>query len=397
MNYILFDDYSRFNLLPLTYTKPVADLRIGILTIREKWEMYLSASLSNHTQAYLSKKFVKRTGNDNIFINGKVCPTPELITLIENLKTNTGIKRGNDLLAYRTANAGDFNAEELLLNAEPVDVNYIAVKDLWDIFSKNDAALKSDFNRITEGRASQPLSASNTVIGNKGLIFLEEGAVVEAAVLNTKAGPIYIGKEAEVMEGSVIRGPFSLGEHSALKLSTKVYGPTTIGPHCKVGGEINNSVIFGYSNKAHDGFLGNSVIGEWCNLGADTNNSNLKNNYGTVKLFNYKKDMPVDTGLQFCGLIMGDHSKCGINTMFNTGTVVGVGANIFGGGFPNVHIPSFTWGGAEKQETYKLDKMLETAERVYARRSMTVTPEEAEILRHVFEETKKYRNTDNSR
>ncbi len=394
MNYILFDDYSRFNLLPLTYTKPVCELRIGILTIKEKWEMVLNATLSYDTQPYLGKKFPKQTATDNVFINGKVCPTPELVTIIHNLNLNSGIKRGNDLLAYRTADAGNFNGEAMLLKAEEVSVNYISVKEVWDLFAKNDAALKSDFELLTRGRASQKLSSTNTVIGNAELIFLEEGAIVEAAILNTNAGPIYIAKDAEVMEGSVVRGPFSLGEHSVLKLSTKIYGPTTIGPHCKVGGEINNSVILGYSNKAHDGFLGNSVIGEWCNLGADTNNSNLKNNYANVKVFNYKKEAMVDTGLQFCGLIMGDHSKCGINTMFNTGTIVGVGANIFGAGFPNVHIPSFTWGGAEKQETYKLEKMLETAGRVYARRNIKVTPEETEILNYIFEATAKYRSVE---
>ncbi|MES2130705.1 MAG: GlmU family protein [Bacteroidota bacterium] len=391
MNYILFDDYSRFNLLPLTYTKPVCELRIGILTIREKWEKYLGTSMSFHTQAYLSNRFPKKEAGDNLFINGKVSPTPALLALIKGLETGACIKRGNDLLAYRTDNAHHFDAEALLLKAEEKEIEYISVKDVWDIFSKNGAAIKQDFELITKGRSTQPLSSSNTVIGNKDLVFLEEGAIVEAAIINTNAGPVYIGKDAEVMEGSVIRGPFSLGEHSVLKLSTKIYGPTTIGPHSKAGGEISNSVIIGYSNKGHDGFLGNSVIGEWCNLGADTNNSNLKNNYANVKLFNYKKEQMIDTGLQFCGLIMGDHSKCGINTMFNTGTVVGVGANIFGGGFPPTHIPSFIWGGAEGMETYKLDKMLETANRVYARRGLSVTNEEEAILNEVFKQTEKYR------
>jgi UDP-N-acetylglucosamine diphosphorylase/glucosamine-1-phosphate N-acetyltransferase len=264
---------------------------------------------------------------------------------------------------------------------------YTSVENVWDIFSKNGDAIKADFDLITRGRTSQPLSTSNTVIGDAKQIFLEEGAIVEASILNTNAGPIYIAKDSEIMEGSVVRGPFSLGEHAALKLSTKIYGPTTVGPHSKVGGEVNNSVIFAYSNKGHDGFLGNSVIGEWCNLGADTNNSNLKNNYGNVKLYNYAQDKMIDTGLQFCGLIMGDHSKCGINTMFNTGTVVGVGANIFGGGFPPTHIPSFSWGGADGMEEYKFDKMIETANRVYARRNLTVDAVEKDILEKVFKNT----------
>ncbi len=391
MNYILFDDYSRLNLLPFTYTKPVCELRIGILTIKEKWEKQLNAPVSYDTESYLSEKYTKTAAADNLFVNGKICPNAALLSLLKDLKPGECIKHGNDLLGYRTHTTEGFNSEKLLAEAKEVSVSYISVKDVWDIFSKNEGAIKEDFEFLTKGRSSKILSSTNTVIGNKELVFLEEGAVVEASVLNTKAGPIYIAKDAEVMEGSLIRGPFSLGEHSALKLSTKIYGPTTIGPHCKVGGEINNSVIFGYSNKAHDGFLGNSVIGEWCNLGADTNNSNLKNNYAPVKLFNYKKDRMVDTGLQFCGLIMGDHSKCGINTMFNTGTVVGVGANIFGGGFPPTHIPSFAWGGADKIETYQFDKMLETANRVFARRSLVVSKEEAAILNYIFEVTAKYR------
>ena len=262
------------------------------------------------------------------------------------------------------------------------------IDHVWDIFSKNGDAIKQDFDLITKNKTSLHLSKSNTVIGDPKLIFLEEGAIVEASILNTTAGPIYIGKDAEVMEGSMVRGPFALGEHSALKLGTKIYGPTTVGPHSKIGGEVNNSVIFGYSNKGHDGFLGNSVIGEWCNLGADTNNSNLKNNYSSVKLYNYSKKAMLDSGLQFCGLIMGDHSKCGINTMFNTGTVVGVGANIFGGGFPPTHIPSYSWGGADGMMEYQFEKMIETADRVFQRRNLFISELDISILRTIFTETK---------
>lgn len=392
MNYILFDDYSRHNLLPFTFTRPVADIRIGILTIKEKWENYLKAPMSYVTQDYLQVKFPRIVSKDNIYINGKICPNEYLIETIRSLENNAAVKAGNDLIAYRTTGIDVPDFEELLTNAKEIDKNYISVKEPWDIFSKNGDALKQDFLFLTKGRQSQKLTGSNIVIGDSKDVFLEEGAVVEACVLNTKSGPIYIAKDAEVMEGSVVRGPFSLGEHSALKLSTKIYGPTTIGPHSKVGGEVNNSVIFGYSNKAHDGFLGNSVIGEWCNLGADTNNSNLKNNYANVKLFNYKKEQMVDSGLQFCGLMMGDHSKCGINTMFNTGTVVGVAANIFGGGFPPTHIPSFVWGGAEGMVNYNLGKFFETAERVYARRNMVLSTEEKDILTYIFKNTEKYRD-----
>lgn len=391
MNYILFDDYSRNNLLPFTYTRPVCEIRIGILTIKEKWERYLNAPVSYFTQDYLSIKYKMQHGGDTLFISGKVCPNSDLLTRILQLENNSAIKHGNDLLGYRTNSNAGFDAESILAKATQVELSYISVKDLWDIFSKNGAAIKEDFELLTKGRVSKELSSSNTVIGNKEDVFLEEGAVVEASVLNTRSGPIYIAKDAEIMEGCSVRGPFALGEHAALKMAAKIYGPTTIGPHSKVGGEVNNSVIFGYSNKGHDGFLGNSVLGEWCNLGADTNNSNLKNNYGNVKLYNYKKETMVDTGLQFCGLMMGDHSKCGINTMFNTGTVVGVGANIFGGGFPPTHIPSFTWGGSEAMETYKLDKMLETAQRVFERRNLNVSAEDRAILEAVFQQTEKYR------
>lgn len=391
MNYILFDDYSRYNLLPFTFTRPVCEIRIGILTIREKWEKFLKAKVSYQTESYLSTKYPKVVSEDNIYINGKVCPNKDLIDLISKLENKKALKSGNDLIAYRTDEKNTVHPELLLKDATEISKNYISVKDPWDIFSKNGDAIKQDFELVAQGRASRILSSSNTVIGKKEDVFIEEGAIVEASILNTKSGPIYIGADAEIMEGSVVRGPFALCEHSALKLATKVYGPTTIGPHSKVGGEVNNSVVFGYSNKAHDGFLGNSVIGEWCNLGADTNNSNLKNNYGNVKLYNYKKETMVDTGLQFCGLMMADHSKCGINTMFNTGTVVGVGSNIFGGGFPPTHIPSFSWGGSEGLETYKLDKLFETAERVYARRNMHLTSEEKDILKEVFKLTENNR------
>ena len=391
MNYILFDDFSRDNLLPFTYTKPVCEIRIGVLKIKEKWEKFLNKPVSFQTQNYLSKQYPITLSIDNIFINGKICPNEALIKAISELEMNTGIRCNQDLIAYRTSNATNFDSNINIEKCKEFSLNYLAINQVWDIFSKNGEAIKEDFTLLTKGKISQPLSSTNRLIGNIGNLFIEEGAHIEGSILNTSTGYIFIGKDAEVMEGSAIRGPFTLGEHSALKLNTKIYGATTIGPHCKVGGEINNSVIFGYSNKAHDGFLGNSVIGEWCNLGADTNNSNLKNNYGNVKLYNYKQEQLIDTGLQFCGLMMGDHSKCGINTMFNTGTVVGIGANIFGGDFPPTHIPSFSWGGAKNMEVYKIDKMLETARRVYDRRSMKLSEVEEIILTSIFNQTEKFR------
>lgn len=393
MNYILFDDSARFSLLPLTFTRPVADIRIGILTIREKWEKMLNAKTSSQTQAYLSKKFPLELSidEDNNWINGSICPTQQLTEEIRSLKPNQVLLSSNIVLAANTGSGINFNSELIDgFTKFESKVKPMRVSNTWDIFSMNGEAITSDYELITAGRMSLALSNTNQVIAGS-TIFVEEGAKVECAILNASTGPIYIGKDAEIMEGSIIRGPFALCEHSTLKLGAKIYGPTTIGPHCKVGGEINNSVIFGYSNKAHDGFLGNSVLGEWCNIGADTNNSNLKNNYAEVKLWNYEKEKFVNTGLTFCGLIMGDHCKCGINTMFNTGTVVGVNANIFGSGFPRNFIPSFSWGGASGFSTYKIRDAFDVAKRVYERRGLVFNEIEQEILTHIFESTVKYR------
>jgi UDP-N-acetylglucosamine diphosphorylase/glucosamine-1-phosphate N-acetyltransferase len=391
MNLILVDNEKiRKNLLPLTYTRPASEIRIGILTIKEKWEKHLKTSGSYICTEYLRSKFpvAFKAGKANLFIASTILPDAKLVSAIKKLKKGEGLKKNNTIIAHYGIEI--FMTQDLNAYTEYAG-DVLSIENVWDIFSKNGEALKADFDLLTKGRKSQSLSKSNTVVGKKNLVFLEKGVKAEAATFNTINGPIYIGKNAEVMEGSLVRGPFSLGDDSTLKLAAKIYGPTTIGPHCKVGGEINNSVIFGYSNKAHDGFLGNSVVGEWCNLGADTNNSNLKNNYGEVKIFSYETNGYKNTGLQFCGLIMGDHSKCGINTMFNTGTVVGVGANIFGGGFPPTHIPSFVWGGAEGFDTYRLEKMYETTERVYERRHKTLEAEEKKILETVFMETISFR------
>lgn len=389
MNYILFDDNSRDNLLPLTFTRPVADIRIGILTIREKWERWLNTKVSSQTQDYLSKKYPSEFAidTDNVWISGSLCPNSKFVEEIKTLQPGQALMAGNTVLAINSGDNKSFdkNAAEGFTKFESHSKT-LRIEHLWDIFSKNGEALASDFELLTAGRKSLALSPTNQVIGIEN-IFVEEGAKVECAILNASTGPIYIGKDAEIMEGSIVRGPFALCEHSALKLGTKIYGPTTIGPHSKVGGEVNNSVIFGYSNKAHDGFLGNSVIAEWCNIGADSNNSNLKNNYAEVKLWSYPQKKMAGTGLTFCGLIMADHSKCGINTMFNTGTVVGVNANIFGAGFPANHIPSFSWGGASGLTTYKKEQAFDVAKRVFERRGMIFNEIEAGILTHIFELT----------
>lgn len=393
MNYILFDDKSWDNLLPLTFTRPSCEVRTGILTIKEKWEKTLDVKMSYITQDYLSSKYQLQIEDDNVLINGSIIPNDAIIKKIQSLKTNEALISNDKTVAVRLGKqkTGSFSyTDTSKFKKHILDEDINSITWPWDIFKFNGENLKSDFKLLTKGRKSAKLSATNNVMGAED-IFVEKGARVEFATLNATAGPIYIGKDTEIMENSAIRGPFALCDHSVLKMSAKIYGPTTIGPHSKVGGEINNSVIFGFSNKAHDGFLGNSVIGEWCNLGADTNNSNLKNNYAEVRLWNYEHERFIKTGLQFCGLIMGDHSKCAINTMFNTGTVVGVNANIFGEGFPRNFIPSFSWGGARGFSTYAVKKAYEVAELVMERRQKKLNDIEKSILNEIFERTSKYR------
>lgn len=389
MNYILFDGPSRNNLLPFTFTRPVADIRVGILTIREKWEHYLGSTTTTITEDYLSDKYPMVEMDENVLINSSYLPNAELTEMIKDLGENQAIFKNEDVIAFYTQNAQD-DIDFESFNAIEYDDEILKIEHTWDIFSKNGAAIEDDFELLTQGRQSQPIPSSNSVISGHN-IFIEEGAKLEFAILNASSGPIYIGKDAEVMEGSMIRGPFALCEHATVKLGAKIYGPTTVGPHSKVGGEVNNSVIFGYSNKGHDGFLGNSVLGEWCNLGADTNNSNLKNNYAEVRLWDYNTEAFAKTGLQFCGLMMGDHSKCGINTMFNTGTVVGVSANIFGSGFPRNFVPSFSWGGNGGFTTYLTKKAFEVAEVVMSRREVELTNVDKSILEYIFENSKKFR------
>ncbi len=325
----------------------------------------------------------------NVMINASFFPNAILVEMVTNLEKNQAIIAGEEIIAFYTNDTQediDFDAYDLI----DYEGDLLRIENTWDIFAKNDVAIREDFELLTEDRHSQPIPKSVNVIAPEN-IFIEEGAKLEFVTLNASAGPIYIGKNAEIMEGSVIRGPFALCEEAQVKLATKIYGATTVGPHCRVGGEVNNSVLFGYSNKGHDGFLGNSVLGEWCNIGADSNNSNLKNNYEEVRLWSYETEGFARTGLQFCGLMMGDHSKCGINTMFNTGTVVGVSTNIFGSGFPRNFVPSFSWGGASGFTTYITKKAFEVAKVVMSRRNVEFTEQDATILEYVFEETKKYR------
>ncbi len=390
MNYILFDGPHRNNLLPFTFTRPVADIRIGILTIRQKWESYLGYTITSVTEDYLSDKYPMVEFEENIMINSSYLPNPELVALVKGLEENEAVFYEDDVVAFYAKESQE-NIDLNSYNAIEYEGTPLKIERTWDLFAKNGDAIREDFHLITDGRKSQPVpSTVNTIQASD--IFIESGASLDFVTLNATNGPIYIGKDTEIMEGSVIRGPFALCEGAIVKLGAKIYGPTTVGPYCKIGGEVNNSILFGYSNKGHDGFLGNSVLGEWCNLGADTNTSNLKNNYAEVRLWDYESEGFAKTGRQFCGLMMGDHSKCGINTMFNTGTVVGVSANIFGSGFPRNFIPSFSWGGHSGFTTYLPKKVFATVKEVMKRRGMDFDPHDEAILNHVFEITKKYRS-----
>jgi UDP-N-acetylglucosamine diphosphorylase/glucosamine-1-phosphate N-acetyltransferase len=394
-NIILFDDESREQMLPLSYTRPVAELRTGIYTIRERWEKLLKGSTSYITSDYLNARFPMHLENDNIVLNGAVMPNDRLVRLIEQLEPNEALMDDGNLIAARL-NRHQF--ENLLLDESIEEISGIELGDTpfihlsypWDLFLYLRATIEYDFNLITKGRTSQSIPSNNQVIAADN-IFLEEGAQVNCAILNAQSGPIYIGKNAQVMEGSIIRGPVTIGEGSIIKMGAKIYGPTAIGPECRVGGELKEVVILGYSNKAHDGYLGNSIIGEWCNLGAGTTTSNLKNNYSNVKMWDYSTRSMRDTGLHLLGLVMGDHSKAGIQTMFNTGTIVGVACNIYGAGFPPKFVASFTWGGATGLITHRVDDAIATSKKVMARRDIEFSAEDEAILRKVYELSLMYR------
>lgn len=404
MNIVLFDDSRRDHLLPLTFMRPVCDIRVGIMTLREKWEYKLGVEASFLTEPYLSKKYPLKKADDNILINGSIIPHNQIVDRIKKLKPRQALVTEEYIIAIRMqaediANIRDMSSDDVKKadNREKNDVEYISCKAPhlkinypWHIFTHNEKAIEEDFQALTYKRKSARLSRVDNKLFNKKNIFLEPGARVNGAIINAEKGPVYIGKDAEVMEGAMIRGPVALCNNSKIKMGAKVYGPATIGPHSKVGGEFQDSVIFGYSNKAHEGFMGHSVIAEWCNIGADTNTSNLKNTYQPVRLYNYPRKTFIHTGQQFIGLIMGDHSKCGINTMFNTGTVAGVNANIFGEGFQRNYIPSFAWGGKSGYKQFVFKKAVEVATAVYKRRGKEFDETEQEILREIFDRSEKF-------
>ena len=392
MNIVLFDDPTvRIALLPFTFTRPVSAIRVGILTIAEKWERRLGSEVSFKTEVYLQKKFPLISSLDNLMINGAVCPDELLVDAVKALPEGYYLVRGTILLAAR-------NPEDEMTQQNTIEYEnkFTLIDRPWRIFRENAEQLKADFKLITHGRVSAPILDDYTAVYNEKNIFLEEGVTILSAVLNAESGPIYLGRNSVIQEGVVIRGSFALGEHAQINMGAKIRGDTTVGPYSKIGGEVSNSVIFGNSNKSHDGYLGNSVLGEWCNLGAGTNSSNLKNNYERVKLWNHGERRFSDTGLQFCGLMMGDHSKSGISTMFNTGTVVDVCANIFGGGLAPKYVPSFSWGGATGFTTYLVEKALETINKVMARRDTDLTEDDKEILVHIFKMTTPAREESNA-
>ena len=392
MKYILFDDTNRDRLLPFTHTRPVADIRCGILTMRERWELCLHTTTGSLTENYLQPVFPVNAGEDNIYINAAVFANYAIAEAISHLQQGQALVNGYLIIAARITGNNisikEFHQAVPSFPAQYYEGEVISLKNIWDIFSLNDRAIRTDFELMTNGRNSATIPENVTVTGQESL-FLEEGANIYAGcIINAATGPVYIGKNVEILEGTMIRGPLAVCDHSVIKMGAKIYGATTIGPACKVGGEINNVVFFANSNKAHDGYLGNAVIGEWCNLGADTNCSNLKNNYDGIKIWDEAANKSVHTGLTFCGLLMGDHSKCSINTMFNTGTVVGVSCNIFGGGFPEKFVRSFSWGGSEGIASYDFVRAMETANRMMARRGRQLTEAELEMYKYIYDRRK---------
>ncbi|WP_262246373.1 putative sugar nucleotidyl transferase [Parapedobacter soli] len=395
MHIVLFDKAEwRIGLYPLALTRPVADLRVGILTIAEKWAKRLQASHSFFTEDYLQEKYpLGQLHGDILLVRGNCCPDGRLADAVHALQTGEALLLGDEFIALRTV------PEALQGAGHPVLADYspkhyqhpvVMVNHPEDIFLQNGEQIALDFDLLTAGRQSAALSDSNHFIGSR--FFAEEGAQAECSTFNSTRGPIYLGRNSEVWEGSLIRGAFALGENSQVKMGTRIYSNVSVGPYSRVGGELNTCVIWGRSAKGHDGYLGSSVLGEGCNWGADTNNSNLKNNYKSVRLYDYKQAGYRDTGLQFCGMIMADHVRCAINTAFNTGTVVGVGASVYHPGMPPTFIPDFSWGSAEGFSGYRLEKLFETLESVYERRGMHFDDVEKRLLVAVFEQTRKYRD-----
>ena len=383
MYYVLFDGPERPHLLPFTFTRSVADLRLGILTLRQKWERHLGGRTATITQPYLARQHPPVQSVETLYINPTFLPSPALVARVKALRSGRSLVYEEQVVAFR-ASAYKPRLGESLKRIPCGDLDLVHLRRNWDFIALNARAIREDFSLLTRGRSSQPVDSSNRLWGEAHQVFLEEGAQVRAASLNAECGPIYIGRSAQVMEGALIRGPFAMGDHARVRMGAKLYGATSTGPHVTLGGEVKNALIFGYSNKAHEGYLGDSVLGAWCNLGAGTDNSNLKNTYGAVRVWNYALEAYEETGLQFCGLFMGDHSRCSIHSMFNTGTVVGVSCNLFGAGFHEKFTPSFRWGRG-RETSYRLDKAVEAARAMMHRRERTFTEADRLVFQHIFE------------
>ena len=377
---LVFSDAQYWeDFLPLTFTKPISELRCGILTFAERWEKLLDIRDKRYiTEEYLEVKYPRYEKKESLLIVPNFLPTEKVLDQIKNLQFGEALVYENELLVAKI-NLENFGLHQIEKMTD-IEEELTVFKHPTDLFSFNEKAINFDFDLLTNGRISQSLSETNGFLGNKEDLFIEEGAEIEFATINAKTGKIYIGKNAEVMEGCNLRGPIALCEGAKFNLGAKIYGATTIGPYSKIGGEVNNIVVQGYSNKGHDGFVGNSVIGEWCNFGADTNSSNLKNNYSEVKLWSYKHKKFVGTGLQFTGVIMGDHAKTAINTQLNTGTIIGVAANIFKTGFPPNLVDNFSWGGMRGDEKFTINKVYEVAEKMMNRRKISLTQADKDIF-----------------
>ncbi|MCG8581975.1 MAG: glucose-1-phosphate thymidylyltransferase [Bacteroidales bacterium] len=402
MNLILFDNQHRGGMLPLCFTRPQAAIRIGILTIKEKWELWLNSTGSYLTSGELVNKFKLKLTDDNIYLSASVLPNEAVVEQVKKLEKGQALFQKGELLAARgnadlkaVIEAGDYSPFSVV----EFEGDYKLIDKIFKLIPHNQEEIKLDFKRLTAGRQSQPVDETVTVVGaNKNpqivdQIFIEEGAKVEYCYLNPQGGPIYIGKNAIVSEGAMLRGPVALCESAQISMGAKILPGASIGPWSKIGGEVSNSVITGYSNKVHDGYLGDSVLGEWCNLGADTNTSNLKNDFAMVKLWDYSTERFGKTNLQFCGLVMGDYSRCAINTSFNSGTVVGVGSNIFGSGFPRNFVPSFVIGGPQGYKVNQLKAVEKTGRMAMARRNVELKEEDVKVLEEVFNFTQKYRRS----
>ncbi len=403
MNYILFDDRQRENFLPLSYTNTLADMLFGMFTNRQRWQRFLQTEVSSLTVPHLREKFPTANQNENILINSRLIPSADLLKEITGMESGSKITHDGVVIAMRVKseqvdkiNSNDSidsyyeSVDEVELMSVRSNFEVSLIENLWDFFKMNGDMFSRDLSLLNKDDFKKKIGEGNTFLGDE--IYIHKNAIINAAILNSNSGPIVIDEGAEVMEGSIIRGPFYLGKHSSVKLGAKIYGPTSIGEHSKVGGEVNNSIVNSYSNKGHDGFIGNSVLGQWCNLGADTNTSNLKNDYSVVKLWNYDKQSFVKSGLQFLGLVMGDHSKCGINTMFNTGTVIGVSCNLYGAGFQPNFVPSFSWGKPGSFTTYQFEKAMQVASKVMERRNIDLDGKETAVLKAVFEQSEDMRN-----